>query len=559
MDISYIYTQKRKEFGKPCFFTDVGPHLLVDIDPDPEFQDEFYLVSLMDREVDNTKRYCAHEVNTVSYPTENRGMKHSEGGWPAGVDIEDEDSVTRFRKKIEKDKGYVNTIKSLADTVEKIIMENNSIDVYEEYFAGQRIKREDETDFQSVNVFSDPNRNARKVVDISWSEDSSKIAAAYSIDGLEIPVTDICLDSYVWDLENCLHPFCVLKPESCLNCLAFNPTSTDLLLGGYSSGQVALWDIRVGDRTQQLSSVKESHSKKVTGIKWIESSSRMDFFSASIDATVMSWDARDLSKPTETLILDPYKTEIPNLEELCTVNCVEYDPTLPDVFMLGNEQGKILKFSRKFRSDSEKLDASFDCEDRPILSIKRNAFFPQLFASCDPWSVKLWSEVTTGKPILNMMTKEGYYTDVDWNPARASMLFATKTTGDIEVWDIPGKHLDPITTIKLGKGALYCISADDEGKFLACGTVSGDINLQEVPGHFRKSSEEELNAVAMTVGSDELLEGKPRTKRLTRKQKKKEQEFKFEDLWDPPEKGEVLKEEYNNLYQKYPILEENAV
>ncbi|XP_055935768.1 dynein intermediate chain 3, ciliary-like [Argiope bruennichi] len=510
----------------------------------------------MDREVDNTKKFCAHEVNTVSYPTVSRGMKHTEGGWPAGVDIEDEDSVTRFRKKIEKDKGYVNSIKSLADVVEQVIMENNSIDIYEEYFSGERIKEKDEIDFQVVNVFGDPDKIARKLVDISWSEDSRKIAAAYSIDGLDIPATDICLDSYVWDLENCLHPFCVLKPELSINCLEFNPGYIDLLLGGYSSGQIALWDIRAGNRPQQLSSVKDSHSKKVTGIRFIESSSGMDFFSASIDATVMSWDARDLSKPTQTVILDPDKTKIPNLQELCTVSSVEYDPTLPDVFMLGTEQGKILMFSRKFHFDSEKLGALFDCEDRPVLSIRRNAFFPQLFASCDPWSVKIWSEGTTGKPILNMMTKEGYYTDMDWNPSRASMLFATKTTGDIEVWDIPGKHSEPLSTIKLEKGPLNCLTADDEGRFLACGTVSGTIHLIEVPNHLRRSSKEELNAVAMTVGSDEPPEGKPRTERLVRKKRKKEKEFKFEDLWDPPEKAEVLKEEYETLYQKYPLFEE---
>ncbi|KAG8185004.1 hypothetical protein JTE90_017029 [Oedothorax gibbosus] len=140
MDISYVHTCKRKDLGQPCSFTDVGPHLLAEVDSDPVLKAKFYTVPSIDKEVDHCVKMCAQEVNTVSSTTENRGMNHKEGGWPTGIDIEDEDSKARFRKMAEKDKNYTTAVERLGALVETMVMVNNSIDVYEEYFADDRIK-----------------------------------------------------------------------------------------------------------------------------------------------------------------------------------------------------------------------------------------------------------------------------------------------------------------------------------------------------------------------------------------------------------------------------------
>ncbi|GFY54693.1 dynein intermediate chain 3, ciliary [Trichonephila inaurata madagascariensis] len=558
MDITFIYTQKRKEFGKPYSFTDIGPHLLVDIDPDPELKDEFYVVSSMSREVDNSKRICAQEINTVSYPTVIKGMKHTEGGWPAGVDFEDEDSVARFRKKTEKDKAYVNFIKTFADTMEMYIMQNNSINIYEEYFSGERIKSSNKISFRSVNVFHDPNDPVRKVVDLSWSEHSLKIAAAYSREGLKTPFNEGSLYSYVWDVKNFLQPYCVLEPELCLNCIEFNPVYTDLLLGGYVNGQVALWDIRVDRRPQQLSSIESnSHTQKVTGIKWFKSSSNMDFITTSVDGKVMSWDARNLKQPTEILILGPERNELTEMNKCYTVNCVEYDSRVPEVFMLGTEQGDILSFYRQAQSPSDKLSALYDCKNHPVLKIKRNAFFPQLFASCNPWNITVWSEKATESPVLNIISKEGYFTDIDWSPSRASLLFITKTNGSIEMWDIPGKTTEPLKSIIVGKEELYSLAVQNSGKLLACSTLSGSIHVLEIPDFLQQTSEVELEAIQLMIGGPELVEAEPRPQRLQLSYLyDDEEEVDFEDRWDPPETAEELYEEFEILFKKYPLFNE---
>ena len=49
-------------------------------------------------------------MNTVRFETESRGMNHTEGGWPKDINHAEVEQTIRFRKKIEKDDGYINTI-----------------------------------------------------------------------------------------------------------------------------------------------------------------------------------------------------------------------------------------------------------------------------------------------------------------------------------------------------------------------------------------------------------------------------------------------------------------
>ena len=53
------------------------------------------------------------QINTERFETGSRGINHTEGGWPKDVNPQEVEQVTRFRKKVEKDEMYVNTIQSL--------------------------------------------------------------------------------------------------------------------------------------------------------------------------------------------------------------------------------------------------------------------------------------------------------------------------------------------------------------------------------------------------------------------------------------------------------------
>lgn len=54
------------------------------------------------------------QANTESFETDTRGVNHVEGGWPKDVNPLEIEQVIRYRKKVEKDEGYINAIMNLS-------------------------------------------------------------------------------------------------------------------------------------------------------------------------------------------------------------------------------------------------------------------------------------------------------------------------------------------------------------------------------------------------------------------------------------------------------------
>uniref|UniRef100_A0A8D0HAC9 Uncharacterized protein n=1 Tax=Sphenodon punctatus TaxID=8508 RepID=A0A8D0HAC9_SPHPU len=113
MEIVYVYVKKRSEFGRQCNFSDRPAEINVDIQPDPE-----QILNYIERNPVDTGVQCAgdmseHEVNTERFEMETRGVNHLEGGWPKDVNPLEMEQTIRYRKKVEKDENYINTIMQL--------------------------------------------------------------------------------------------------------------------------------------------------------------------------------------------------------------------------------------------------------------------------------------------------------------------------------------------------------------------------------------------------------------------------------------------------------------
>ena len=85
-----------------------------------------------------------HIVNTERILTRNSSMRHVEGGWPKDVDFTEQSDVSRFRKKAEKDEDYRGAVKALGPVIARCMKQNNTIDIYEEYFAGSNVDHSSE-------------------------------------------------------------------------------------------------------------------------------------------------------------------------------------------------------------------------------------------------------------------------------------------------------------------------------------------------------------------------------------------------------------------------------
>lgn len=63
MEIVYVYTKKRAEFGRQPLFTDQSAQLNVDIEPDDSLKDNFIERNPVDMAVQYTPQMSEHEVS----------------------------------------------------------------------------------------------------------------------------------------------------------------------------------------------------------------------------------------------------------------------------------------------------------------------------------------------------------------------------------------------------------------------------------------------------------------------------------------------------------------
>jgi dynein intermediate chain 2 len=115
MEVVYVYQRKRREFGKQPLFSDKLAELSCSISPDPTYMKNYVERNPCHLEVQATAEKSEHEVNTETASFTNRGILHSQGGWPKDVDASDVEHTIRYRKKIEKDEEYIRSIKGLGE------------------------------------------------------------------------------------------------------------------------------------------------------------------------------------------------------------------------------------------------------------------------------------------------------------------------------------------------------------------------------------------------------------------------------------------------------------
>lgn len=519
MEIVHVYTKLRGEFGRPCLFSDRSVNLTLDLRPDPGLAAQFIVKTPRDQATQARCDMSEHQVNTERFKTESSGLNHTEGGWPKDVDPSEVEQTIRFRKKVEKDEGYINSIPQLGSAMVHCIQQNNASDIYQEYCS-----EEDEVEAsaeppsaKTINIFRDPNEVKRTVTCLSWHPDGSrKLAAAYSCLQFQTSHNDMSLDSYIWDIENLNRPELTLKPVSPLVCIDYNPKDPHTLVGGTYSGQIVYWDTRRGSQPVEVSSVEHSHRDPVYKIIWLQSKTGTDAFSASTDGQVLWWDMRKLSEPTERLVLDPGREG--NLDRALGAISLEYEPTMPTKFLVGTEQGVVLSCNRKAKTPAEKLVCTYEGHHGPVHALHRNPFFPKNFLTVGDWTARIWSEDIRDSSIMWTRYQMSFLTDACWSPVRPSVFFTTKMNGMLDVWDVLFKQNDPTLSLKVCDEPLYCLRVQDGGRFVACGSQGGVATLLELCSGLSTLQKNDKSLLAAMfereAKREKILEARQREQRL---------------------------------------------
>ncbi|CAF1551371.1 unnamed protein product [Adineta ricciae] len=514
MDVQYVYTKKRHQLGQPTNFTDRPTDILAEIVPNLKLLENFIYRNPVDTAVQNSIQLSEHEVNTVCYNTESKGINHTEGGWPKDVNMQEQDQVNRFRKKIEKDESYLTSLSYLIQSLEIDLQQNNAIDIHQTYFQNKLSNYDEPFNVKTVNLYNHQSNLNQMVNHMSWQPDGQrKIAVSYS--NLEFnPIQTNPIDSLVWDIEDANKPETILKSNSSLTTVEFNPKDTNQILAGCTNGQVCIFDLRKGSSPAEQSLREFSHHATVRNALWLQSKTGTEFFSASVDGKIYWWDTKKLTEPVDKLLLDVEKKD--RSQYALAITKLEYDLNIPTKFMVGTETGRIVLCTRKVKGDAERINVVYPGHDGPIYSIQRHPFFNKIFLSVGDWTQRIWSEEIRDDYILCTKPGKHYLTDAQWSPGRPGVLISSNTEGSIQIWDLLFKQDEPTLIVKLSEEAISCLRFQDQGRHLACGTKHGDVILIELSDSLCMLDRNEKHLVASMFDREtrrtRLLETRSRLK-----------------------------------------------
>ena len=507
MEVAHQYVKTRRQFGHHVEFADEKANILESIPASDEYKAEYTVRNPVVTTVDTTVQTAEHECNTDRVLHKNQGMRHFEGGWPENVDGTEAEQVDRYLKKANKEASFKKAVLGLGKTVETSVRQNNTVDVFEEYFAGAATETlemsAEPPSAKGVAVFRDPSSIKRGVTAVNWHPEGSRIAVAYSVlrfqdDKMMNLSQRLPPHAYVWDIANPNAPIIELSPASPLVSVRFNIKTPDILIGGSYNGLVHVFDIKKPRAVAiTSSSIDRSHHDPVYDVFWIQSKTNNQFASVSTDGRMLWWDTRKLSEPTDEVTLQDGTARV------LGGTSMDYNIEAgPSKYLVGSEQGIVLQLNMKKKGGAGKgdspcvpMDAGPGKHHGPIYTIQRNPFHPTNFMTVGDWGVRMWNEKNKS-PIMQTPYCKSYLTCGSWSPTRAGLFFVGRHDGVLDAWDFYYRQSSPTYSHKVSEAPLSCVAVQGSaqgggGRLVAVGDAAGTVSLLEVSDNLAQNQPNE--------------------------------------------------------------------
>ncbi|XP_072931544.1 dynein intermediate chain 3, ciliary-like [Epargyreus clarus] len=498
----YSYTKIRNTFGRQPMFCETRPILLDTIAPNISEQKEYCLRNPVNRETQTSVHISEHDVNTKRIFHRDQGMNHSEGGWPKEISCTDEEATSRYKRRIERDDNYVDSVLSLYPEFVHYIDQNNAIEMYNMYFKDMPPEQVvEKSSIRVKNVFKDMEK--RPIGCLGWTyEDEPKLVAGYC--DKKFPVCDTTEENitcFVWNVEIPHIPYAEFcGPSACWQ-VACSPVHPSVIVGGLRDGRVCIFDIRNGKEPSILSEMHLAHRDPVSSLLYIHSRLNNEFFSASTDGQCMWWDIRNISSPIDKLMIC---IRIPpgeqmNLTNSEGVSVLQYDKSFPTKFLCGTDTGYVINVNRKGKTYQEVLSAIFEAHNGPVKSVHRSPCTSKVFITCGDWSVNIWSDDVHTSPIISGIRHRHQITDVVWAPQRVSSYMSVGGDGKFRYWDLLRKFREPVLMLNVSKYPLLKMKPHDDGKMIAIGDAKGSLHLLSLSDNLVYSGNKDKQLMTQTL------------------------------------------------------------
>lgn len=577
---TWQYAKKRKFFGRPPCFEDTDTKIVGCIPPE-EINGSHYQVRDPNRIIlSNIPQLSEHSVNTERIPIGHKGMKHLVGGWPTEFRPDEPNEVQKYMKKMYRDNtyGFASATKDMSERAIKIIKQNNEIDLFEEYFAGEQAEHISETlSTKTLMIFKDPNPVKRSATKIAWYPDNNemKVGVTYSILRFQQMPDNMPKESYIWNLKNPNSPEKTLIAHSPLCSMAFNPKQPEIIVAGSYNGQISWFDTRKEEPNQPgvckpflVSELELSHHDPVYNVDWVHTKSGTECVSTSTDGRMLWWDYKNEGAKNSFNQLTPDKSQyvlrekVPDkntgeeIEKVLGISSLCYNVDAgPLKFLLGSEQGYMALANKKGKEYSVNWRYGFEGGKHhgPVYALQRNPQCPKMFLSVGDWSAKIWHDEQV-TPIMQTRFHSSYLTDGCWSNTRPGLFFLTRIDGFMDVWDFYYRQNEVAFSQKVSDSPLTSIAVNQN--MCAIGDAEGTVSIMQLCRPLYEPANREKDEMVKIFDREYKRE---KTLYVSKKQERDNAEKNKKAEKGKPKKTpeQIQAEKDANMKQKLQEIEEN--
>jgi len=144
---------------------------------------------------------------------------------------------------------------------------------------------------------------------------------------------------------------------------------------------------------------------------------------------------------------------------------------------------------------------------RPMLSLERSPFFPDILLGVTDWAFYLFKDGLNDH-LFQSSYNSTYYTRGVWSPTRPSVIFLGLISGGIDIWDFSDQShkaslSDTGASVAI-TSMIFCCHGDlmQEQK-LAVGDAQGQLHIQNIPRNLIKPAGRELDNMRKFLDREE--------------------------------------------------------
>merc|ERR1719401_760359 len=351
----------------------------------------------------------------------------------------------------------------------------------------------------------------------------------------------------IWSFQDSLSPHAVLVAPWEVSCFKFWPTDEKYVIGGLSSGQLAVWKLSDADLGfamrekpkgaaleeeksssipsvlhKAISMIDESHKKAVMAIEWLPAPLEIErrgrgaseknpkdapvkyFLTIAGDGLMLIWDFQALLESINDtdFVWKPVHRVQPQRQDSGTeMGCCQVlychdrfdekgNKQLTN-FYASTEEGELIfgDWAARVEEDRKpefcKRMFSVSKTFRPMLSLERSPFFPDILLGVTDWAFFLWKDGVKDHLFQSSYTPQ-YFTCGVWSPTRPSVLFLGLVNGGVDIWDFNDQSnkaslSDSATSMSISS-MTFLKHGDLQGdQKLAIGDVQGQLHVYSIP------------------------------------------------------------------------------